>query len=119
MADLILPPLIMTTTGDDFLTQVQEAEAKAQNMISKAHEKQRKDLEKESQVLAKAREASLGKVKEEGKKELEGKKKENKALYEKLLREGDQEVQQFRAKVEQKTDGAATAVAGYFLSEIL
>ena len=58
----------MSTVQDDFLSQVQETEAKAASLIQKAQEKQRKDLEKENQSLVKTREASFGKMKEEGKK---------------------------------------------------
>jgi len=109
----------MSTVSDDFLTQVKDAESKAASLIQKAQEKQRKDLEKESQLLVKAREVSLAKVREEGKKSLDVKKKENRALYEKLQREGDQEVQQFRSKVDPRTDGAVAAASGYFLNELL
>ncbi|GEM_PF-4931356 len=109
----------MSTVQDDFLSQVQETEAKAASLIQKAQEKQRKDLEKENQSLVKTREASFGKMKEEGKKSLDIKKKENKSLYETLQREGDQEVQQFRAKLEPKIDGAIAAASGYFLNELL
>jgi vacuolar-type H+-ATPase subunit H len=107
------------TTSNDFLTQIQTTEAKAQKAVQEAKAKQQSDLQKYESKLADARTKTLGASREEVKQSLKEKQVEMKDFYEQMKREGNKEAQKLEREVEPKLDKVLVGAQMYLLNDLL
>lgn len=76
-------------TGDDFLVQIQKAEEKAEDLVSKGIEKKRKNLEKLRTTLEQDQQKNLEDLKMKKKEELEKATLSAKANYKDQIKKGE------------------------------
>ena len=105
--------------SDDFLARIQKSEEEAQQLIEKALEKKKNELQKEHQRLAETRTKNLEKSRAKAKGKLVEKQKEMRGVYDQLVTEGKKESQALEGEADKKMDKVQSSAFLFFTNELI
>ena len=105
--------------ADDFLKQIQEAEAQAEALRTEAEHKIREAEEQTKKDLEAKRSEALAQKRQEGREMLASKQKDARSTYEQLLKEGKSDADALKRKIEPSIAKSFPAVEAYFLNDLL
>ena len=105
--------------SDDFLTRIQNAESEAQQLIEKALEKKKHELQKEQQKLNETRTKNLENARVKAKEKLSAKQKEMRTVYDQLVNEGIKESQALELGAGSKMDKVQSSAFLFFTNELI
>ena len=105
--------------SDDFFTQIQEAEKKAETLVGNAHKKLQEELVSFGKTLETSRKLEIDKKRKSYQEKLAEKNIEGRDLFEQKQVESKKAVQGLKKDAEAKLGKMLPAVDAFFLNELL